>query len=62
MKVAIKGDYRARRREEYPPIGDQLDAIWKWLGTQKITAETSLIADKIMAVKAKYPRSEDGTI
>lgn len=62
MKVSITGDYKARRREEYPPIGDQLDAIWKWLETQKITAETLLIAKKIKAVKGKYPRSGNGTI
>lgn len=43
-------DYYAKRRAEYPALGDQLDAFWK--GGQ---AEVDMYA-KIQAVKAKYPK------
>ena len=42
--------YAQKRVEEYPPIGDQLDALWK--GGD---AQTEMRA-KVMAVKAKYPK------
>jgi len=44
--------YRLNRSEEYPPIGDQLDALWK--GGED--AEEMLA--KVQAVKAKYPKPE----
>lgn len=43
-------DYFAKRRSEYPAIGDQLDAVWK--GGQDAAA----INVKIQAVKTKYPK------
>ena len=43
-------DYYAKRRAEYPSIGDQLDAFWK--GGD---AATEMLA-KIQAVKDKYPK------
>ena len=43
-------DYYAKRRAEYPSLGDQLDALWK--GGDAQTAMQSQIA----AVKAKYPK------
>lgn len=51
-------ELRAQRREEYPPIGDQLDAIMKWLVTEtefKVPAELKSLAGKCMSVKSKYP-------
>ena len=42
--------YKYARAKEYPPIGDQLDALWKG-GTE---AEAMLA--KVQAVKAKYPK------
>lgn len=45
-------DYYAKRRAEYPSLGDQLDAIWKGADSQ---AFSEMIA-KIAAVKAKYPK------
>ena len=42
--------YQELRRAEYPPIGDQLDAMWK--GGVDETAMLSII----MAVKTKYPK------
>jgi hypothetical protein len=42
--------YIAKRQAEYPPIGDQLDAIWK--GGQ----DASDMLARVQAVKEKYPK------
>jgi len=42
--------YQRQRAVEYPPIGDQLDALWK--GGE---AAAEMLA-KVQAVKAKYPK------
>ena len=42
--------YKAKRQAEYPPIGDQLDALWKG---GDAAAEMLTI---VQAVKAKYPK------
>ena len=42
--------YKQLRVKEYPPIGDQLDALWK--GGD---AATEMLA-KVQAVKTKYPK------
>jgi len=44
--------YQRDRAAEYPPIGDQLDALWK--GGD---AATAMLA-QVQAVKAKYPKPE----
>lgn len=52
--------YEARLRE-YPPMGDQLDALMKWLATETefgIPAELKSIAMTCMSVKAKHPKPE----
>ena len=43
---------RQLRENEYPPIGDQLDALWK--GGE---AAAEMLA-KVQAIKTKYPKSE----
>jgi hypothetical protein len=43
-------EYQRQRAAEYPPIGDQLDALWK--GGD---AAADMLA-KVQAVKAKYPK------
>lgn len=54
--------YQADRAEEYPPLGDQLDAIWKIV--QAINAGDSMPADAlavmaaVQAIKDKYPKPE----
>lgn len=53
--VRLKAEYGAKqyqrdRSNEYPPIGDQLDALWK--GGD---AAAEMLA-KVQAVKAKYPK------
>lgn len=55
------GEYKTLRAKEYPPIGDQLDALMKWLATEteiRVPAELKSIAMKCMSVKAKYPKPE----
>lgn len=42
--------YKRQRAAEYPPIGDQLDALWK--GGD---AAAEMLA-KVQAVKNKYPK------
>jgi len=42
--------YKQLRAREYPPIGDQLDALWK--GGD---AAAEMLA-KVQAVKTKYPK------
>ena len=44
-------EYQRRRAAEYPPIGDQLDALWKG---GDAAAE---MLTKVQAVKTKYPKS-----
>lgn len=44
--------YRNERHNEYPSIGDQLDALWK--GGD---AAAEMLA-KVQAVKAKYPKPQ----
>jgi len=48
----INDAYKEKRAKEYPAIGDQLDALWKG----GAAAETMLA--QVMAVKAKYPKTE----
>lgn len=45
-------DYYAKRREEYPLVGDQLGALWKGLDSP----EYADMQAKIQAVKNKYPK------
>jgi hypothetical protein len=45
-------EYKILRAEAYPPIGDQLDALWK--GGD---AAADMLA-QVQAVKAKYPKPE----
>jgi hypothetical protein len=47
-----KTQYQRKRATEYPPIGDQLDALWK--GGD---AATAMLA-QVQAVKTKYPKPE----
>ena len=44
--------YKGRRAAEYPPIGDQLDGLWK--GGE---AAAEMLA-MVQAVKAKYPKAQ----
>jgi hypothetical protein len=46
--------YQEKRALEYPPIGDQLDALWKLVDVS-ISPEAKSIKDSIDEIKAKYP-------
>jgi hypothetical protein len=46
-------DYYSLRRNEYPSLGDQLDAMWKGTTSQAFLD----MQDKIALVKAKYPKT-----
>lgn len=57
--LKIQVDYKKRRRESYPPLGDQLDAIWKILATlpqKKWPAEAVAVLGQVQAVKAVIPK------
>lgn len=50
-----------KRRGEFPPIGDQLDAIWKQFeamksGGQNLTQDANSILNKIKEVKENNPK------
>ena len=45
-------EYRSKRAKEYPPIGDQLDALWKG------GAAAAEMLALVQAVKNKYPKPE----
>jgi hypothetical protein len=45
-------EYARKRAPEYPPIGDQLDALWKG------GAAAAEMLAKVQAVKTKYPKPE----
>lgn len=49
--------YEVLRRAEYPPIGDQLDALWKLIEPPEGT-EAHDIRERWLAVKDKYPKPE----
>jgi hypothetical protein len=48
----VEIDYKMQRAAAYPPIGDQLDALWK--GGD---AAAEMLA-QVQAVKAQYPKPE----
>jgi hypothetical protein len=47
--------YKRARRDGYPSLGDQLDAIWKMLEPAD-ASEAKAIKDAIATVKAAYPK------
>lgn len=52
MKIKHKSDYSKRRAAEYPPIADQLDALWKG------GAEADEMRERVLAVKRKFPKEQ----
>lgn len=54
--------YALARLQEYPPIGDQLDALWKLIkaNADKIDlAEAAPLFEAVQAVKDKYPKPSE---
>ena len=54
MKVVHLGDYRRRRRAEYPPIEELADALY-WADHGDRTKLDAYLA-KVTEIKAKYPK------
>jgi len=58
----IANEYKIKRAQEYPPVGDQLDVLWKQLGQLRLSGKLDLIQDaddmldEILAVKKKYKK------
>lgn len=50
--------YRRQRKEAFPSIGDQLDAIWKMLEPAE-GSEAKTLKDEIVAIKAAHPKPEE---
>lgn len=53
--------YRDFRQMEYPPIGDQLDALWKLIGETgvPIEGEAGRLIARIKAVKELHPKDRN---
>lgn len=61
MKIRHVDDYRKRRKAEYPPTGEQLDAVMKLaaaLAEQgfELPEETQQWIARCQSVKAKYKK------
>ena len=57
-KQYLNTESRQNRLKEYPAIGDQLDALMKWIFSrpdEDFTPELNSLAAKCMSVKSKYP-------
>ena len=50
MRLKFTDDYAKRRKDKYPEIGDQLDAIWKGGDAAEIMRQ------KVLAVKEQFPK------
>ena len=48
--------YRSQRKDEYPPIEDQLDMLWHEMD-QGNTPKSASFYNAIKAVKDKYPKT-----
>ena len=58
MKLHHTGNYQAKREREYPPIGDQIDALWKALepNKAKLPKEARDMMERVQGVKQKFPK------
>lgn len=52
IRVDSPTAYQSYRKQEYPPLAEQLDAIWKG------GSSMDDMRNKIMAIKSKYPKSK----
>ena len=61
MKIKHESDYVSRRLREYPSVGDQLDAIWKYIDSlpnQDVPAETQEMLQKIKSIKTRLAKRQ----
>jgi hypothetical protein len=59
VKVTHYDDHAERRAAAYPPIGDQLDVLWRFIATLPLTPEVGEMLTQIQAVKARFPKPPD---
>ena len=52
-------EYDLKRLKQYPPIGDQLDALWKALDPLITHPEARAILDVIKQIKTNIPKPLD---
>lgn len=58
MKLKHLSDHRKLRKAEYPPIEDQLDALWHAMDSGLLPKIPGFY-DRIAAVKNKLPKRTD---
>ena len=54
--------YTLARLQAYPPIGDQLDALWKLITANRDKldlGQSEQLLDMVQAVKEKYPKPSE---
>jgi hypothetical protein len=56
LGVFQETEYRTARESLYPPIGDQLDALWK-SGVFSPDSEAHAMQQKILDIKNQYPKN-----
>jgi len=62
-EAELASAYRDARRDAYPPIGDQLDALWKELNYRRLQGENLIqeaddMLGAVLAVKSAHPKPE----
>ncbi|MNI39316.1 hypothetical protein D3C73_934960 [compost metagenome] len=58
MKINHNSDHSSRRREEYPDITEQLDALWHAMESGQLPKIPGFY-DKIKEVKDRYPKATE---
>jgi len=62
MKITHIGDYRARRRDAFPSVGEQLDEIWRVIDAISnggaVPRGAIDMLNQIKATKARIPKLE----
>ncbi len=53
----VAANYKIERRNAYPPLGDQLDALWHAMDGGAL-AKVEPFYSEILAVKNRYPKPE----
>lgn len=57
--TAPEPTYREFRHMDYPPLGDQLDALWRLVQANDLAASDPAakeMLDRVRAVKARFPK------
>lgn len=62
MGGSMSKSWKRRRREAYPDVGEQLDALWKAVDAlaekKAAPVEVAAMRDRIAAVKAANPKPQ----